>query len=141
MSIMKLPMFRFQIIYTAIIFAVFSLLKPNSITIWDGLKGAFCVLGVTVYFILIFKFMSSSNKYICHTSLSRSIKFVRAVFNVINYIMFGLFIISSCLAIISFIEVLISNVPAITSYILLLVVPMWLSVRESISIFLKLNDK
>jgi len=132
-----MQMLTFQIIYTAIIFAVLSVLKHSSITVWEGFKGAFMVLSMTAYFILIIKVISSFCNDLPQKNQSRNIKSLRSVFNAMSYVMFGLFIISLCIAVLSFIGVLVSNVSVTTSYILLLVVPMWLSVRKSINNFLK----
>jgi len=129
-------MFKVQIIYSVLVFASLSLFQQSNLNIWDGTKGAFLVLGITAFLISVPNAMLSLYKNLSCDNDSKNIKRVRITFIIINYLTIGLFIITLCFAILSFVGVLISNVSVTTSYILLLVVPMWLSVRASIKNFL-----
>lgn len=130
--IKKLSILKFQFIYSGLLFIVFYVGKYKSFSVLEGIKSTVLVLCMSVFLKSIPSLMLKVYKNPAYGIKTDKLKLIKLVLGILKSTLLGLFIFTICLSILSIVGILVSDVPITTAYVFVLLVPMWLTIREEI---------
>ncbi len=129
--IRKVSMLGKQCIYTLVVFFVFYLVVEPDFQILKGVTSALMIIGFS-FFLILGKISKLYKESISDNNKPKYDKLKLAELNILNTAMRILFFLSILLSVFSILGMFVSDVPVFTCYIFLLIIPLWLTLREGL---------
>lgn len=131
--IKKMSMLQKQCMYTLVVFCVFYFVDGTGFKILEGVTSALIIVGLSFFFRIVLGKISKLYKESISDNNKQKYDKLRVVeLNILNTTMRILFVLSILLSIFSILGMFLSDVPAFTCYSFLLIIPLWLTLREGL---------